>query len=52
MDKKNYKVIMNRNQLNDFLKILHEKQLEMIDLAVDKSDLKDAKEVIDRVMAL
>ena len=52
MDKKNYKVIMRRDQLDEFLKILHEKQLEMIDLAVEKSDLKDAKAVIDKVMAL
>ena len=50
--KKNYKVVMTKDQLVQFLGVLHDKQLDMIDLAVDKSDLKEAKAVIDKVMAL
>ena len=43
---------MGRDQIIEFLGILLDKQMEMIELAVQKSDLKEAKEVINRIMAL
>lgn len=46
-----YKVKMNRAELMNFVGNLHNIQLEMIERAVEKSELKDAKVVLERIMA-
>lgn len=42
---------IKKSQVMDFVNELHKIQLEMIELAVAKSDLKDAKLVLERIMA-
>jgi hypothetical protein len=42
---------MNRAELMNFVGNLHNIQLEMIEQAVEKSELKDAKLVLERIMA-
>lgn len=49
--KVDYKVTINKNKIQQFLNTLHEKQLTYIDEAVDKSDLRDAIELIDYIKA-
>lgn len=41
---------MRKEDIMTFVSGLHEIQMEMIDEAVEKSDCKDAKEVIQRIM--
>lgn len=43
----NYKVTYKKVDVTGFLNNLHTIQLDMIDEVVDKSDLKEAKEVIE-----
>ena len=42
---------MNRAELMTFVGNLHNIQLDMIERAVVKSELKDAKAVLERIMA-
>lgn len=46
-----YTVKMSKVQIVDFLSELHEIQLQYIDEALEKSDLREAKEVLNRIMA-
>ena len=39
-----------RTLINCLLRDLHNQQLQMIDLAVEKSDMREAKEVIQYIM--
>lgn len=45
------RVKMSEAQIINFLKDLHDIQLQFIDEAVEKSDLAEAKQVIDEIMA-
>jgi hypothetical protein len=45
------KYTIKKSQIRDFVNELHKIQLEMIELAVAKSDLKDAKLVLEKIMA-
>lgn len=42
---------LRKEDLMTFVNGLHEIQMEMIDEAVEKSGYKDAKEVLERIMA-
>jgi hypothetical protein len=42
---------IKKSQVMDFVNELHNIQLEMIERAVEKSELKDAKAVLERIMA-
>jgi len=46
-----YYTKMDKTQIVAFLGELHTIQLQYIDEAVEKSDMQEAKEVIERVMA-
>lgn len=46
-----YTMKMSKAQIVDFLGELHEIQLQYIDEALEKSDLKEAKEILERIMA-
>lgn len=48
--KKPIKIYMRKEDIMAFVSDLHRIQLEMLDVAVEKSDLKDAKEVIKYIM--
>lgn len=40
---------LQKTNIDQFLAMLHSQQLDMIDEAVEKSDLRQAKEVIDYI---
>lgn len=46
IDKKHFERVL----IDCLLKDLHNQQMEMIDMAVDKSDMREAKEVIQYIM--
>lgn len=49
---KNVGPTFNKEHITEFLNELHEAQLNMIDQAVEYSDLSKAKEVIDYIRGL
>jgi hypothetical protein len=46
------RIVMRREDLMTFVSGLHEIQMEMIDEAVNKSDWREAKEVINHIKNL
>ena len=52
MEKKKISIVykMNKKDIMHFVSTLHTVQLEMIEQAVEKSDYKDAKEVLKYIM--
>ena len=46
-----YTVKMSKVEIANFLGELHNIQLQYIDEALEKSDMKEAKEVLERIMA-
>ena len=46
------KVTIMREDINEFVGMLHEVQLDFIDEAVELSNYQDAKEVINHIMSL
>lgn len=49
-----YRVSMNRKRqiIDSFIDDLHNQQLDMIDAAVEQSDMRQAREIIDYIRQL